>query len=462
MKENIKIHLHLNEIFLSLAVAYFFLIIPCNLPTFLPMFIDSGTYSYVAQEINRGHMLYREIFEIKLPGTYYIYSLLFRLFSDTRWTLYFTDIATNILLLFFLYTILKNYNLQKYFGITCILFVTLYRVYPSFCGGNLNEHYFLFFYFLSCAILTGKSKGWKDFIAGISIALLMFFKQPFFIIPVFLIIHFRKRIFSYNFKYFISGFILVFFFFSYIVIRSFPESIDALFFYPLIIPKYVEKPSFFTKIKSSLIYTPFTAVLIITILSVIKRDFLRNYLLLSFILTSLLVFSPPLFYYYYPLLLLILLFPSLIILFKNYPYKIVIILFLLMALFPMKFIKVRIKHSIKALKILLVEKDTRVVTSPVTFELLRHLKKGDKYIMLPEYPQIYFITKTQSPFRFFYFSYAIPYYYKEELRTLIKEKPPNYIYLEKDIKFFERVFSLKAGEYILEKVDRNLYKFILK
>lgn len=133
-----------------------------------------------------------------------------------------------------------------------------------------------------------------------------------------------------------------------------------------------------------------------------------------------------------------------------------------MTLLPIKFTKIRIKHSTKALKILLVEKDTRIVTPPITFELLRHLKEGDKYIMIPEYPQVYFITRTQSPFRFFYFSYAIPYYYKEELNTLIKDKPPDYVYLEKDIKFFEKIFSLKPEEYYLKKVDRHLYKFFLK
>lgn len=55
-----------------LGVIYFLFIIPFNLPTFFPMFIDSGTYSYVAQEINRGKLLYKEVFEIKFPAIYYI------------------------------------------------------------------------------------------------------------------------------------------------------------------------------------------------------------------------------------------------------------------------------------------------------------------------------------------------------------------------------------------------------
>jgi len=82
---------------------YFFLLIPGYFPTYNGMFIDSGIYSYVAQEINRGYMLYRGIFEIKFPAIYYIYAFLFKIFPDNRWSLFFLDVVSKM----------RKYNIKK-------------------------------------------------------------------------------------------------------------------------------------------------------------------------------------------------------------------------------------------------------------------------------------------------------------------------------------------------------------
>ena len=450
----------LNKILVLMFFIYFLFTVSSNLPNFYPMFIDSGTYAYVGQQINKGKLLYRDVFEIKLPGIYYIYASIFKIFPDSRWSLYFVDILTTIFIFFFIYQIFKKFGEEKYFWIFSFFFLSSYRVYPFYCDGNLNEHWYIFFYFLFYfLIITSTSQNkFKCFIAGFSFSYLFFLKQNFWILNLLLLYLYSKKIKN---LYFFLGFLPLTLFFTFIIFKSYPESLKAILFFPL--KRYgTGKFLFSGRLKNGIMYSPLIQFLFLFILSLIKKNELQKTIFLKGLIIFFITFFLPLFYFHYLLLLVIIFVPSAIIVLKSYPRKFFIFLLLFFTIFPLRFIKIRIKHSLKALKLTIVENDLRIASPPMTFVILSHLKENEKFIMIPTYPEIYFLTKTESPYRFFIFDDIVSRFYKEEFKKMIKEKPPDYIYLEKDISYFEDIFGLSRNEYIIKQIDWNFYKFNLK
>lgn len=450
-----------------LIFSYFFLIAPCESPVMYPMFIDSGFYAYTAQRIKEGKILYKEIWEAKFPAIYYIYTFLFTFFPESRWTLYFFDLFLTILILLILYFLLKNQNLKDFYILLAPFFLTIYRIYPSFSGGNLNEHYFIFFFLMTYYFLKKENLSKiNSFFLGIVFIPCFLFKQNFVLFPLTLFILYREK-FSKNFKYFISGFLIPFLFFVYIMLKGYPESIDCTILYPLYWSKR-EAKSFFDFIiglKSYLRNGPLIQMLLLFLLSLFLKEMKDKREIIIFVFLSFfIIFKTPPSHPHYSLIFVIPATLSSIYIFKNFKNKkVVIYILIFLTLLPSRFIYLRVKHSIKALKIIFVEKDLRNVVNPVVFIIAKHLNEGETYIMNPPDPTIYFLTKTKSPLKFINFDYHISDYYREELKKEIREKPPDYIYWEKPISEFEKIFSLKKEEYKIEKIDTNFYKFkILK
>ncbi|MCM8786152.1 MAG: hypothetical protein NC899_07985, partial [Candidatus Omnitrophica bacterium] len=220
-----------------LSVVYFFIISFPHNPTYNSMFIDSGIYAYIGQQINKGKILYKEIWDYKFPAIYYIYAFLFKIFPDSRWTLYFTDIFTNIFMLILIYLTLKIFKRENYFWIISILFTSTYRIYACFSGGNLTEHFFLFFSFVTLYILFKKPSKTGDFILGNCFVWLSMLKQPYILIVLVIFLFFKKRILEGERKFFLYGFLTSFLFFISIFIKGAPQS----FFDTIIFPFYLTK-----------------------------------------------------------------------------------------------------------------------------------------------------------------------------------------------------------------------------
>jgi len=221
-----KIELFLNV----LSIIWFFISAFPHNPTYNKLFIDSGIYAYIGQQINNGKILYKEVWDYKFPGIYYIYAFLFKIFPDSRWTLYLFDIFINILLLILIFLIFKKFKIEKFFWIASLLFITTYRVYTCFSGGNLTEHFFIFFFILSFYLLIEKPTKTGDFILGNCFMWLLMLKQPYCLIVLILFLFFRNRIFKGEVRFFIGGFLFSFIFFLYIFIKGFPESKDTIIF----------------------------------------------------------------------------------------------------------------------------------------------------------------------------------------------------------------------------------------
>jgi hypothetical protein len=448
----------LNRILVPIFILYFLFIVSSTLPNFYPMFTDSGTYAYVGQQINKGKLLYRDVFEIKLPGIYYIYATIFKIFPDSRWTLYFVDLLITISIFFFIYQIFKKFGENKYFWIFSIFFLSSYRVYPSYCDGNLNEHWYIFFYLLFYYLIFTSQNKFKYFLAGFSFSFLFFLKQNFWILNLILLYLYFRKIKN---LYFFLGFIPLTSFFIFIILKSYPESLKAILFFPLQ-RQGEEKILFSARLKDGITYGPLIQFLFLFILGLLKRNELWKAIFFQGIAILFITFFLPLFYFHYLLLLVIILVPTAIVILKNYPVKFFILLLIFLTILPVKFIKIRIKHSLKALKLTLIENDLRIASPPMTFTIIFHLKENEKFIMIPTYPEIYFLTKTESPYRFFIFDDVVSRFYKGEFKRMIRKKPPDYIYLEKDISYFENIFDLSKDEYIINQIDLNFYKFKLK
>ncbi|HOK55978.1 MAG TPA: hypothetical protein PKV21_07860 [bacterium] len=164
-------------------------------------------------------------------------------------------------------------------------------------------------------------------------------------------------------------------------------------------------------------------------------------------------------YSHYILLVNIPLIIGAIILIKNYPKKLVIFSLLVCFLLPLNLIRKRFYHFNRSFYKFVILKDHRINVHPLVFTVIKYVKPKETIFMIPDYCEVYFITKTESPWKFCGIGTDIKEYFKNELRKLIREKPPDYFYLEISIKDFEDIFQLKPDEYQLIHLEKNLFKF---
>jgi len=430
------------------------------------MFIDSGFYAYTAQRIKEGKILYKDVWEAKFPAIYYIYTFLFTFLPESRWTLFLSDVILTFLTLFVINLIFKNFSLDKYYLFTLPFLLTIYRVYPSYSGGNLNEHYFIFFFLLTYYLLTKKeSSKLNSFFTGITFLFSCMFKQSFILFMIVLAFFYRKKIYE-NFISFLTGLFLPLLFFVYVILKGYPESIDCTIFYPLYWSKKESKTflEFILNLKTYLKNSPLVQLFILFLIVLFQKEKRLKMEIIIFVFISLLIiFKTPASHPHYGLIFFIPVVLALIYLLNNLQHKKIIIFTLIfLTLIPAKYIYLKIKDSLKALKIIFIDKDFRCASSPVAFIIINNLKDGETFIMNAPDPTVYFLTRTKSPIRFINFDYYIDEYYKEELKKEIRENPPDYIYWDRPISELERIFSLTKNEYYLEKIYNNLYKFKLK
>ncbi|MCM8772864.1 MAG: hypothetical protein NC922_07430 [Candidatus Omnitrophica bacterium] len=464
----------IEHFFSFLSIIYFLIVSFPHIPTYNNMSIDSGIYAYIGQQVNKGKILYKEVWDYKFPAIYYIYAFLFKIFPDSRWTLYFTDVFIHVCMLILIFLILKIFEKRDYFWIISFLFTTTYRIYPCFSGGNLAEHFFLFISFISLYLLFKKPTKFFDFTLGNCFVWMLMFKQPYILIVLIIFLFFKDRILKGEKKFFFCGFLLSFLFFICVFLKGAPESFETVTF-PF---KVTKESNFITlntlknflnnleyKIRIILFVGPGKQVLLFLPIFFFVKDRLK-FLFFSLFLSLLFIYLTTFaLYAHYILLLNILILLGSIILIKNYPKKFALFFLILFTLWPLTLIKKRFIHSYNAFYKFFVLKDHRIRVYPIVFTVAKYIKPNETLFMIPDYCEVYFILKIESPWRFCGIGQGIPNYpkFKNELKKLIREKPPDYFYLEISIKEFENIFDLKPSEYKLTFLENNLYKFkILK
>jgi len=320
---------------------------------------------------------------------------------------------------------------------------------------------------MALSLLTDKENKVNNFLLGFSISFLFFLKQPYILLTFLLLFFWRNRIFNRNtLKTFLPGFLPIFLFFTYVWIKAYPDSYIATISYPYAWSSSVKRSisDLRYRFKIFLICGAGKELLFIIIPVFLSTSFkkFKNLFLLSLIFLLLIYISTPALYSHYFLLIYIPLLIGLLVILKNYPAYLIIPLLCILLLFPSKLITKKFIHTRKSLHRFFIEKDRRVRVHPLCFVIFKYVKPGEKFIMIPDYPEVYFITKTESPFRFYGFGCIIPSFFKDELKKSIRENPPSYVYLKSDLKSFNQMFSLTENDYTLVPIQRNFYRFILK
>lgn len=178
------------------------------IPKFHDIDIDSGVYSYAGTRILEGELPYRDFWDHKPPGIYYLNALAFKLLGLTPWALWWLGlvwITTIVVMLFLILFKLSGWTVASL--ATFFFLLTLHHpiVYK---GGNFPETYALLpqVLIIWCTLMffTSGNNRWI-FLIGIFTAFAFLLKQTttaigLASIGVIFIKDFQVRIFSHSLK----------------------------------------------------------------------------------------------------------------------------------------------------------------------------------------------------------------------------------------------------------------------
>jgi hypothetical protein len=135
---------------------------------------DSGVFVTIAQGILRGEIPYRDFWDHKAPGIYYIDALIFRLLPPWPSSLHIAEAAVALLGLVLFYRLLRSFAARPWSLLGLILFA-LFSTHPyTNEGGNFTETYALLpvivtYLFLLGCLVVGPRLSWL-FGSGVAIA----------------------------------------------------------------------------------------------------------------------------------------------------------------------------------------------------------------------------------------------------------------------------------------------------
>ena len=139
---------------------------------------DSGLFAYYGQQILHGRLLYRDLWDEKPPGVYYVNAAALLLLGENTWAIWWLNvvwIATSASLLFLILSRLVG---MAPAGLACLLFLLL-AMYPGyFLGGNFTEVYALLPQVLAVGILanylSSRKAGWVFALGAVTAAAFLF------------------------------------------------------------------------------------------------------------------------------------------------------------------------------------------------------------------------------------------------------------------------------------------------
>ena len=147
-------------------------------PSFEEMGADSGLFAYYGQQILAGRVLYKDLWDEKPPGVYYVDALAILIAGETPWSIWWLGLAwiaaTTIVLFLILYTLTGMIP-----ALAAALVFLLTALYPDYYQrGNFTEVYALLPQVLAIAALAkylsaGKSR-WVFFLGMMTAAAFLF------------------------------------------------------------------------------------------------------------------------------------------------------------------------------------------------------------------------------------------------------------------------------------------------
>ncbi|HPO13799.1 MAG TPA: glycosyltransferase family 39 protein [Candidatus Hydrogenedentes bacterium] len=134
-------------------------------------FSDGGHYAFVARRIINGMFPYRDIYDHKPPGIYYIHGLFIAIFGDISLALWIEDVLLIAITAVILFVYMRKYLSRDWSLLYASLYIVLVNatLYFYFQPGWIEIPAALFL--LSAYLLTMESKTWKGHAcAGIAVA----------------------------------------------------------------------------------------------------------------------------------------------------------------------------------------------------------------------------------------------------------------------------------------------------
>lgn len=166
----------------------------------LPLTRDAAAYAYVGKRVAQGAIPYRDVWDHKPPGIYFVDAIIHRIVGDDRYVfgLKLAALAFSLLAVYAEWRLLHAFFPEKIALLTTLVFAIATNIYTVFQGGNHAEHIMLVFLPL-CYVATIRAMRTNSshdyFVTGMIIGALTLVKQvgilPFFAIAPYLF--FKKK-----------------------------------------------------------------------------------------------------------------------------------------------------------------------------------------------------------------------------------------------------------------------------
>ncbi len=152
---------------------------------------DEGEYAYAGAEILRGGIPYRDFYNMKLPGVYYCYALIFFLFGKTVSAVRLSVMVLNLMNSFFILKIGQKWFDARTGWLSASIFL-VFSVSSRTQGLVSNcEHFVLFFLFVSIFCLSRQYYFW----AGLCAGLCLMMKQQALFLLIFVALYFTVELY---------------------------------------------------------------------------------------------------------------------------------------------------------------------------------------------------------------------------------------------------------------------------
>jgi len=155
-------------------VAVFFLALP-NLR--YPIGRDQATYCVIAHGLLQGKQLYRDLWDNKPPGIFYIYVPIVQVFGQAMWSVGVVDILCVLAVSLCTFLFCRRYLGPRAAAVAAVLYAYLHDR-PGYINAAQPEVFLMILVFASFFLLAGKERGtrWRNFAAGFSLALAFWIK----------------------------------------------------------------------------------------------------------------------------------------------------------------------------------------------------------------------------------------------------------------------------------------------
>jgi len=142
-----------------------------------PIGRDQATYCVIAQGLLQGKQLYRDLWDNKPPGIFYIYIPIVKVFGRAMWSVGVVDILCVLAVSLCTFLFCRRYLGPPAAAVAAVLYAYLHDR-PGYINAAQPEVFLMILVFASFFLLAAKASGsrWRNFAAGFLLALACWIK----------------------------------------------------------------------------------------------------------------------------------------------------------------------------------------------------------------------------------------------------------------------------------------------